>query len=156
VFLVNQVEIQMTSGTNPGAGNRPGNRSRRGQSFIEAVCAAFIIIPIALCLLDLIVLVVANSMNDTAAKNAARAAANQPDGPSALAAAQKSLNSFHGSAIVNSIIIADLSYPDPNNSGAVSCVTQMQVHMPMPFPGFADITFKAEDVEPIVGAKVKP
>lgn len=133
----------MTSGTSPGASNRTGNRNRRGQSFIEAVCAAFIIIPIALCLLDLIVLVVANSMNDTAAKNAARAAANQPDGGSAWQAAQKSVVSFHGSAIVTSLILDELNYPDPNNSGAVSCVTKMQVHMPMPFPGFADITFKA-------------
>lgn len=132
------------------------SRTRRGQSFIEAVCAAFIIIPLALCLLDLIVLVVANSMNDTAAKNAARAAANQPDGNSALAAAQKSLSSFKKSAIITDVILQGLDYPDPNNAGAVSCKVKISVHMPMPFPGFSDIAFTAQAVEPIVGAKVNP
>lgn len=132
------------------------SRNRRGQSFIEAVCAAFIIIPLALCLLDLIVLVVANSMNDTAAKNCARAAANQPDGGKAFDAANKAVNSFHSSALVQSLVLQKMDYPDPDNADAVSCTTRMKVHMPMPWPGLEIITFDAKAVEPIVGAKVNP
>jgi len=46
---------------------------KNGHSIVEAVTAALILIPITLLILDLLVLVIANSMNDTAAKNAARA-----------------------------------------------------------------------------------
>jgi hypothetical protein len=115
---------------------------------IEAVTAAIVLVPIGLCLLDLIVLVIADSMNDTAAKNAARAAANMPDFNSALAAAKQSLTATQNSSIVTSLSIATLDYPDANDS--VTCQTIMQVRLPVPFPGISSITFKAKDSEPIL------
>jgi hypothetical protein len=118
---------------------------------IEAVVASFILVPIALCLLDLSVVVVANSMNDTAAKNAARAAANQADGGIAFNAANNALSSISGSAIVKSISLLTFDYP--LDQSAVTCQTKMIVHLPVPFPGLTDITFMAQDVEPIVASK---
>jgi Tfp pilus assembly protein PilV len=127
-------------------------RKARGSTLIESVVAALILVPIALCLFDLTIVVVANSMNDSAAKNAARAAANQPDGNSAFTAATNSLNSFSASSlIVKSISIQMFDYPADQN--AVTCQTKMVVHLPVPFPGLSDITFMAQDVEPIVASK---
>lgn len=124
-------------------------RSRKGASLIESALAALILIPIALAVLDLMVIVAANSMNDTACKNAARAGANQPDGPSAQKAADKSLDSFQTSGIVKSIVIEDYNYTGPK--GVFSVTTSMVVNAPVPFPGLTNMTFKARAVEPVVG-----
>lgn len=124
------------------------SRSGRGQGFAEAIAAAIVLIPIALCLLDLIVIVIANSMNDTAAKNAARAAANQKDANSATQAANKALTSFKSSAIVNSITIDGAV--DYSGKDYVAVTTKMIVNLPVPFPGYSQMTFVAKDVEPIV------
>ncbi len=126
------------------------SRSGRGQGLIEAVAAAIVLIPLALCLMDLMVLVIANSMNDTLVKNCARAAANQATEGDALLAAQKSIKSFHASAIVNqdSLLLSGFNYD--SKKGSVTAQTTMQVHLPMPFPGYSDMTFRAQDVEPIV------
>lgn len=129
------------------------NRGKRGSGLIEAILAATILVPIALFLLDLTVMIIANSMNDTAAKNAARAAANQPTGAAAHAAALKALASFQASAIVKSLEISEFDYP-AKGVGSVSVVTIMEVKLPVPVPGFAGYKFKAGDVEPIVGSEI--
>ncbi len=129
------------------------SRAKRGSGLIEAILAATILVPIALFLLDLTVMIIANSMNDTAAKNAARAAANQPNGGAAHAAAQKALATFQASAIVKSLAISEFYYPS-KGVGSVSVVTVMEVKLPVPVPGFAGYTFKAGDVEPIVGSTI--
>lgn len=129
------------------------NRAKRGSGLIEAILAATILVPIALFLLDLTVMIIANSMNDTAAKNAARAAANQPNGTAAYKAAEKALASFQASTIVKSLALSEFDYP-AKGVGSVSVVTVMEVKLPVPVPGFAGYTFKAGDVEPIVGSTI--
>lgn len=125
------------------------HRSRRGSGLAESVVAAIVLIPIALCLLDLIVLVNANAMNDTAAKNAARAAANQPEGGLAKEAALSAISSFRASSIVNKIDLTDLLY----DGNSVTCQITMKVHLPVPFPGLNDLTFVASDTEPVLTQK---
>ncbi len=129
-------------------------RGNRGSGLMESVMAAIILVPIALALLDLTVMVIANSMNDTAAKNAARAAANQPDGEAAHAAAELTLKTFQASTLVKSLKIKDFEYPG-KGQGSISLTTVMEVKLPVPFPGFAGYTFTAKDVEPIVGSTVQ-
>jgi hypothetical protein len=124
------------------------SRSRRGQGLAEAITAAIVLVPIALCLFDFLVVIIGNSMNDTACKNATRAAANQPDLGTAQAAAEKSLLSLH-SPLINSISLLDVTY---NDKVSVMCHTRISIHLPVPFPGYADLIFDAEDVEPIVGS----
>ena len=131
------------------------NRAKRGSGLIEAILAATILVPIALFLLDLTVMIIANSMNDTAAKNAARAAANQPKGDPAYKAAEKALATFQASSIVKSLAIKGFDYP-AKGVGSVSVVTEMEVRLPVPLPGFTSYTFRAGDVEPIVGTEIKP
>jgi hypothetical protein len=124
------------------------SRKARGQALIEAVCTAMILIPLALCMLDILVLIVANSMNDSCAKSAARSAANQADKPTALAAAKIAVSSLHTSAIITNVSMPGFLYD--TGSGKVTVQTQIGVHLPMPFPGFTDMTFEAKDVEAIV------
>lgn len=123
-------------------------RSRRGQVFVEAITAAFVLIPIALFALDLIVVVMANSMNDTAVKSAARAAANQKDSGAAQAAAVQALQSFHNSSII-AFLGLDGSV-DYSGADAVTVKTKMVVNLPVPIPGYSQVTFRAADAEPIV------
>src|SRR5690242_1074796 len=120
-------------------------RSRRGQGIVEAVVAAIIIVPIALALFDFLVIVIGNSMNDTACKNAARAAASQSDGGTALDAAKQSITTVH-SPLLNDIKLLTLDYQD---KVSVTCRTRASIHLPVPFPGYSDLIFDAEDVEPI-------
>ena len=117
------------------------------------MAAAIVLIPLSLALLDFMVLIIANSMNDTTVKNAARAAASQDTAVLALDAAKKSIASFHPSAIVNadSLILSGFDYDA--SKGSVTAQTTMTVHLPMPFPGLSDMTFHAQDVEPIINFK---
>ena len=129
--------------------DRRYRRNKRGSQLTEAVLAAFILIPVALGMLDMIVVVIANSINDSAVKNAARAAANQTNGGLAVQAEQSALSSFKKSSIVKSLTIDDLQLDKEN----VTCTTKMEVHLPVPIPGCADVTFKARASEPVVGQK---
>lgn len=128
-------------------------RTGRGTSLTEAVVAAMIFVPVALFILDLAVLVITNSKNDQAAKNAARAAASQPAGNQANSAAQQSISSIKKSSIIQSLVIKDLVY-NPG-AGSVTCQTRMIVQVPIPFPGFSQFTFIAQAKEPIVGTASK-
>lgn len=108
-----------------------------------------ILIPVALILLDLLVMVITNSVNDSAAKNAARAAANQAKGFDAHLAAEKALKSFHPNAIMPDLSLQDFVYDD--KGATVKVVTRMKVNLPVPCPGYEHLTFDAQAVEPIVG-----
>lgn len=123
-------------------------RNKKGVSLIEAALGALILIPIALLIVDLIAIVVANSMNDTAVKNCARAGANQPNPQSAGEAADKVLATFQQSGIVKSLTLDDLAYKD---NDVCTAKTTMVVRVPVPFPGLNEITFRGTAVEPIVG-----
>ena len=136
--------------------NRRG--SQRGVSLIEAALGSLILIPIALLIVDLIAIVIANSMNDTAVKNCARAGANQPDGALANQAAEKArtrvgdaemaVATFQTSGIVKSLTLAGLDYT-PGETCTANTI--MEVNLPVPLPGFSNMTFNGKATEPIVG-----
>jgi hypothetical protein len=133
-----------------GSGRKKGSRKAHGQGLAEAIAAAIILIPLAFCLLDFIVLIIANSTNDTLAKNCARAAANQDSQVKALEAAQKSIKSFHASTIISADALQLSGFNYDQTKGYVTAQTMMKVHLPMPFPGYSDMTFQAMASEPIV------
>jgi Flp pilus assembly protein TadG len=121
------------------------NRDHRGTSLIEVAIAGLILIPLALCMLDLLVFVTTSSINEGAAKTAARAAANQTDRPSALAAAQKALNDYQPTTIAT-IKLIDVAW----TTDKVVVLTQVQVRLPVPFPGITTETVMAQATEPVV------
>src|SRR3974390_2335653 len=107
---------------------------RAGQCFIEVSAGLFILVPLALFFLDVVVMVLANSANDTLAKNAARAAADQKDQSTALTAAQQVVERFPKSTIINAAALEQGKFQ--YNSGAnVYAYTTMSINLPAALPG---------------------
>lgn len=134
------------------------SRHRSGQSIIELMAGLVVLVPVALFLLDLGVLVLSNQIADTNAKNAARAAANQPTKALAEGAAAKALERYKdtGAGFVKSLKVQDLNYvPDDR----VAVTTLMEVELPVPVPfGLLDNKpkFVTQAVEPIVTKSTPP
>jgi Tfp pilus assembly protein PilV len=125
-------------------------RAQRGSQLAEALVIGIFILMIALALIDLIVMVMANNVNDATAKNAARAAANEPTYPKALEAAQRAVKGRKGqsSGFISSLILQKLDYTDNN---IVSATTKMELQLPIPVPGIGGrFEFLAQATEPIV------
>jgi|SRR6516162_9667953 hypothetical protein len=126
-------------------------RYQRGEALISVGVGASILITIAFFILDLIVVVLANSANDTLARNAARAAANQQDMATAGQAANGVVQDFHASNMIPDVQLVKFDYL-PNQS--VTVETSMNVKIPagLPFPCLPDyFTFVSKDTESIVG-----
>ena len=126
-----------------------GRRKTKGVGLVESIVMAIVLIPVTLFFLDLIVLVLANSINDNACKNAARVAANQRKFDDAVSASEKVVASYSKNSIIKSLKILTIDYDEANHTN-VAVKTQVKVHMPIPFPGYSDFTFVAKDVEPIL------
>lgn len=121
--------------------------NNKGQALIETAVAGIVIVPIFLLLLDLGILVHCNMTNDEAAKNAARAAANQPKESLANQAAQNAISNIKKSPIIWNLTIKDCKYVA---SESVTVKTQMEVNLPVPVPGMTKFVFVAQSVQPIV------
>ncbi len=124
-------------------------RKTKGVGLIETIVMAIVLIPITLFFLDLIVLVLANSINDSACKNAARVAANQRKIEDAANASERVIAAYSKNSIVRSLKILTIDYDEAGHTN-VAVTTEVKVHMPIPFPGYSDFTFLAKDVEPIL------
>lgn len=122
-------------------------RTTRGSSFVEALLGGFVLIIIALALLDLIVLVSATSVNDSAAKVAARAAADQEDQPGANAAAVNALQEFKPT-MLTTISLKNCTWTEDR----VTVITTMVVRFPVPFPGHSEQTLDSTATEPVIAA----
>lgn len=123
-----------------------------GQSIVEVVVGMLILVPIGLFLLDVGTLVLAQTANDTLAKSAARAAAEQPDEEKAKAASNAVVDKFALSAIIKERPDLKLTY---NTGNDVIAKTTMKVNLlvPIPFvPQFENPTFEAQAREAIVAA----
>ena len=125
-------------------------RSLKGQAIIEAVCAAMVLVPLAMAMLDFMVIVIANSNNDSCAKTAARAASNQADEATALAAVNKVVDAARKSFIVSGVAFVLQGFNYDSSAGKVTVMTRINVRLPVPFPGISDFTFQAKAIEPIV------
>lgn len=136
--------------------NRSG-RAQKGQVFIEVLCGIFILIPIALAGLDVMVLVLANSANDSLAKNCARAAANSQGSGAALTAAQQVVSHFPNSPLVEKVELDNSKLMFNTTAGAVVTETVMTVRIPVTLPGTqTTVKFRARASEPVVGLCVAP
>ncbi len=122
-------------------------RGRKGQCFIEAALGGLIIIPVALAMLDLGVLVMTTTLNDAAAKTAARAAANQQNQGLAIGAAGQAMTAFKPTSIA-SINLVGLTW----NTDRVLVKTAAIVHLPVPIPGVSQQTLAAQATEPVVAS----
>lgn len=135
---------------------KAGKRNQRGQVFIEVLCGMFVLIPIALAALDLMVLVLGNSANDSLAKSCARAAANEQSEANAQAAAEQAVSHFPSSPLIEKVVL-DTSKLTYNQKENVTVETVITVRMPVAFPGMEPkIDFRARATEPVVGVTAAP
>jgi hypothetical protein len=131
-------------------------RNSKGQVFVEVLCGMFILIPIALLALDLIVLILGNSANDSLAKNCARAAANQQTAEKAQDAAQQVVKDFPFSPLIEKVEL-DTSKLKFDSKENVTTETVLTVRIPITLPGTKQkIAFRARATEPVVGVSAAP
>lgn len=131
-------------------------RNSKGQVFVEVLCGMFILIPIALFALDLVVLVLGNSANDSLAKNCARAAANAQTSAHAKAAAEQVVSHFPKSPLIEKVEL-DNSKLVFNSKTNVTAETIITVRIPITLPGTqSKIAFRARATEPVVGVSAAP
>ncbi|MBX9670507.1 MAG: hypothetical protein K2X93_23095 [Candidatus Obscuribacterales bacterium] len=136
--------------------NRRNTRNQKGQCFVEVICGMFILIPMALCALDLGVLVLGNSANDSLAKNCARAAANAQSQETAKAAAVKVITAFPSSPLIEKVEL-DTSKLNYDEKETVTTETIITVRLPVTLPGTVErIAFRARATEPVVGVSANP
>jgi Flp pilus assembly protein TadG len=129
--------------------NLRAGRKTKGEALISVAIGASILMTISFFALDLAFAVLANSCNDTLARNAARAAANQQDGGSANLAAQGVVQDFRTSKIIPAVQLAQFDYL---NKESVTVITKMNVKVPCGVPGLPEyISFNAKHTEAIVG-----
>lgn len=129
--------------------NLKAGHKTRGEALISVAIGASILMTISFFVLDLVFAVLANSCNDTLARNAARAAANQQDGGSANMAAMGVVQDFRTSNMIPAVQLAQFDYL---NKESVTVITRMNVKVPCGVPGLPEyISFNAKHTEAIVG-----
>jgi Flp pilus assembly protein TadG len=121
---------------------------RRGQSLVETLAGFMVLIPLGLFSFDLTVVLMANQTNKEIAENAARAASNQLGMGKAIQAAIGAINKAPKSATITNITLLDCNYNV--GSGKVSVTTEIDVQLPVSFPGVGKINLRSTAIQPIV------
>lgn len=125
-------------------------RSHRAQSSIEVILGSLVLITLTLFGLDLSVIVLANTANDSLAKSAARAAANQGSRLQAMDAAKQCVSEFKTSVLIVDVKMSgDFSYEEKRG---VLVKTIMTVKVPVSFSGMELVKFEAQAAEPVVAS----
>jgi Flp pilus assembly protein TadG len=125
---------------------RSTRRGTKGNCFIECVLGGALLIPIALCMLDLGTLVLGAEMNDTLARQAARAAANEQSQSLAQDAADKAAEPYATSQLT-SFNVDNVAY----TTDSVSVKTSVQITVPFQFPFLSGETLVAQATMPVIG-----
>lgn len=134
---------------------RSNARRRQGQVFIEVLCGMVLLGFMGLFALDAVVLVLANSANDTLAKNCARAAANTQSANAAKEAAIQVVKAFPVSPYVENVgfLGSKLLF----EKDRVRTETVVIVKLPIALPGTVEkVAFHAASTEPLVGVTGAP
>ncbi len=133
-----------------------------GQSTVELVAGLIVLVPIVLGLFDMAVVIIANQVNDSACRDAARVAASgRPTADETTARATQVLKQVYhtggyleGPALVAATPLG-IKAPDPvfggPYSGSVRVETKITVHLPAPLPGVLPATqeFHAREEYPV-------
>lgn len=129
------------------------------QSLVEAVVGLIILVVIVLAILDISVLIMAGTISDNLAKQAARAAANTTDSASANKAVQDAQKQFPASGTYKSATLTLVGFnpqkptTNYNYMGSVTVQAKVTVQLPVPIPLLnvgPTIDISANQTEPIV------
>lgn len=123
-------------------------RSNRAQSLVEALTGFIILIPLGLAAVDVVAFMSAVDSNEHLAEAAARAAAKAPSQNDAQTIAEDVVKHCTPVWMVQSVMVDDVEYN--GGKGVVTVATLMNVKLPIPLPGYTEISCRASSIEPIV------
>lgn len=119
-----------------------------GSSMVETLAGFVVLIPIALAAVDVVAFVSAVDSNEHLAEAAARGAAKAASQDGAQTIAEDVVKHCTPPWMVQHIMIDDVEYNV--GKGMVSVATLMQVKLPVPVPGYSEVSCRASSIEPIV------
>lgn len=123
-------------------------RGRSGSSMVETLAGFVVLIPIALAAVDVVAFVSAVDSNEHLAEAAARGAAKASSQDTAQTVAEDVVKHCTPPWMVEHVLVDDVEYNV--GKGMVSVATLMQMKLPVPLPGYAEISCRASSIEPIV------
>lgn len=123
-------------------------RRSRGQSLIETMIGFMVLIPIGLASVNVVCLVSTTQSNEQWAEIAARAASTRSSQGAARKAAEEALMDCERNSIIKDVVVKNLTFDLA--TGHVTVSTEMDVKLPVPIPGFTQVTCSATSIQPIV------
>lgn len=127
---------------------RRSRRRKKGQSLIEAMIGFMVLIPIGLAAVNVVCLISTSQTNEQWAEIAARAAATKVDQAGASKAATEALGDLELNQIIQEVQVSNTDFSLA--TGHVTVFTTMKVKLPVPIPGFSEVTCSASSIQPIV------
>jgi Flp pilus assembly protein TadG len=124
-------------------------KSARGTSMIEMLAGAIVLVPILFLAVDGAYVMICSKSNQELADHAARIAANKTTSGAAMTAATNIVAAFKKTDNMDSVKIERMDYDQPRR--LVRVLVGMNLHVPVPLPGFSNTHLSAESVHPIVG-----
>lgn len=115
---------------------------------VETLSGFVVLIPIALAAVDVVAFVSAVDSNEHLAEAAARGAAKASSQDGAQTVAEDVVKHCTPPWMVQSVMVDDVEYDV--GKGMVSVATLMQMKLPVPLPGYSEISCRASSIEPIV------
>ncbi|MBZ0184779.1 MAG: hypothetical protein K8F91_00905 [Candidatus Obscuribacterales bacterium] len=127
---------------------KSARRSQKGQSLVETLAGFLVLIPLALVAVNLVVMLSCSRSNSEWAEQAARAAARRLDMQTASTAAEDAVALCQLNNMITNIVVTSVEYD--LGIGQVTVITEMDVKLPVPFPGWSSVQFHNSAVQPIV------
>lgn len=127
---------------------RRSRRRTKGQSLVEAMIGFMVLIPIGLAAVNVVCLVSTSQTNEQWAEIAARAAATRSCKAMAEKAAVEALSDLERNQIIADVQVTNTDFNLA--TGHVAVATSMKVKLPVPIPGFSEVTCAASSIQPIV------
>ncbi len=115
---------------------------------VETLAGFVVLIPIALAAVDVVAFVSAVDSNEHVAEAAARGAAKAASQDGAQTVAEDVVKHCTPPWMVQNVMVHDVEYDVAK--GMVTVATLMQVKLPVPLPGYSEVSCRASSIEPIV------
>lgn len=135
-----RADRRTTRGSSCSPASPPLPRAARGSSFIEIAASVFLVVIVAALGVDVVLLIFGASVNDSACRDAARAAAQASDYGKSLSLAKASVNNHRTDGyMISQPVITNFDYhdylpgtPPPNETPYVLVATRVTVRLPAP------------------------
>lgn len=115
---------------------------------VEVMAGFLVFIPLAFLAVDVVGVTSATQTNEQFAESLARVGASQLNQQSAQRAAEDGVQNFPKSAAITEVNLEKVNYDLA--LGQVSITTAMVFKLPVPLPGYSQMTLRSTAVQPIV------